>query len=121
MVTGKEKGVDAQLVADITDRACTTQLENRTTIVIIFGDADVMPAIRVVLRYPGWQVEVCMWQNDLQLSSDLKRLPQKEHNVKVHYFDKFLEHNYYVYQHEIQCQRPLFIFLQRRPLQLFCV
>lgn len=89
MVTGKEKGVDAQLVADITEKACTTLLEDRTTIVIISGDADVMPAIRVVLRYPGWKVEVCMWEN--ALSSDLKRLPQKEQNVQVHYLDKFLE------------------------------
>ena len=88
-LTGKEKGVDAQLVADITERACTTLEEHRTTIVIISGDSDVMPAIKMVLKYRGWKVEVYMWKN--AMSSDLKKLPQTEDHVKVYFLDEFLE------------------------------
>ena len=89
VLTGKEKGVDAQLVADITEMACTTPEEQRTTIVIISGDADVVPAIQKVLKYKGWKVEVYMWEN--AMSSDLKKLPQAENRVKVHFLDESLE------------------------------
>ena len=89
-LTGKEKGVDAQLVADITEMACMTPEEQRTTIVIISGDADVMPAIRMVLKHRGWKVEVYMWKN--AMSSDLKKLPQVEDSVKVHFLDESLEY-----------------------------
>ena len=61
--TGKEKRINAQLVADIIEMACMTPEEQRTMIVIISGDADVMPAIRMVLKYREWKVEVYMWKN----------------------------------------------------------
>ena len=89
-ITRKEKGVDAQLVADITELACTTLEEERTTIVIISGDADVMPAIHKVLKYRGWSVEVYMWKD--AMSNQLKKLPKAEPNVKSYYLDEFLEH-----------------------------
>ena len=86
----KEKGVDAQLVADIIEMACTTPEKQRTTIAIISGDADVMPAIQKVLKYKGWKVEVYMWKD--AMSSDLKKLPQAEDCVKVHFLDESLEY-----------------------------
>ena len=88
-ITGKEKGVDAQLVADITEIACTTPEEERTTIIIISGDADAMPAIHKVLKYRGWNVEIYMWED--AMSNELKKLPRKEPKVVVEYLDEFLE------------------------------
>ena len=90
-ITGKEKGVDAQLVADVTEIACTTPEEKRTTIVIISGDADAMPAIKKALddKYRGWSVEVYMWKD--AMSNALKKLPKTEPNAKVYYLDEYLE------------------------------
>ena len=56
-MTGKEKKVDTQLVADVTERACKTIEGERSTFVLITGDADAIPAIEVALRY-DWKVEV---------------------------------------------------------------
>ena len=78
-ITGKEKGVDTQLVVDITKRAVTTSMEKRTTIVILSGDADVKPAID---ECEGWEVEVCMWKD--YMSADLKQL---KNGVKVNFLD----------------------------------
>ena len=50
-ITRKEKQVDAQLVADITERAIITPEFERTTIIVISGDADVLPAVKKVLKY----------------------------------------------------------------------
>ena len=83
-VTGKEKGVDGQMVADITERACDTPPEKRTTIVIISGDADVKPAIDKVLKHAGWKVEVCMWKD--AMSAVLKRMS----DVQVDFLDEFI-------------------------------
>ena len=83
MLTGKEKRIDAQLVADITGRACMTPEEQRTTIVIISGDADVVPAIQMVLKYKVWKVEVYMWES--AMSCDLKKLPQEVPRVTRHF------------------------------------
>ena len=88
-MTGKEKGVDAQLVADITERAIVTSQEERTTIVIISGDADAKPAVDKVLKYKGWNVEVCMWKD--AMSTELKQLPQVKEGVKVYFLDEFLD------------------------------
>ena len=63
--------------------------EERTTIVIISGDADAMPATHKVLKYRGWNVEVCMWED--AMSNELKKLPQTEPTVMVNYLDQFLE------------------------------
>ena len=67
VLTRKEKGIDTQLVADITEMACTTPKEQCTTIVIISGDANVMPAIQKVLKYKGWKVEVYMWESAMSI------------------------------------------------------
>lgn len=84
---GKEKMVDAQLVADVTEKACTTPEEKRTTIILITGDADAIPAINKVLEYRGWKIEVYMWEHSM--SSELKKL-SKESNAKISYLDDVL-------------------------------
>ena len=117
-ITGKEKGVDAQLVADITELACTTPEEERTTIIIISGDADVMPAIHKLLKYRGWSVEVCMWED--AMSNDLKKLPQREPKVVVNYLDKFLEHITFTNmkfnpRHLHSCEKATAVVFQMKP------
>lgn len=87
-ITRKEKQVDAQLVADITERAIITPIGERTTIVVISGDADVLPAVRKVLKYEGWNVEVYMWQH--AMSAELKKFPQSNDRVKSFYLDDHL-------------------------------
>ena len=87
-ITGKEKKVDTQLVADITERACNTPEHERSTIIIIAGDADVMPAIDKVLKNKGWNVEVYMWK--AAMASELKKLNELNAPVKVGYLDDHL-------------------------------
>ena len=82
-ITGKEKGVDTQLVVDITKTAITTRPEERTTIVIMSGDADVKPAID---ECKEWNVEVCMWKD--YMSADLK---QMKDGVKIIFLDKYFD------------------------------
>ena len=88
-ISGKEKKVDTKLVADVTERACTTPRMERTTIIFITGDADAIPAIEKVLKYEGWQVEVYMWAH--ALSSELKKLPERRNNVKIVKLDHVLD------------------------------
>ena len=87
-ITRKEKQVDAQLVADITERAIITPEFERTTIIVISGDADVLPAVKKVLKYKRWNVEVYMWQH--AMSSELKKLPSSNDRVKVLFLDDHL-------------------------------
>ena len=84
--TGKEKKVDTKLVADVTERACTTPKEERSTIVLITGDADAIPAMEKVVKYDGWNLEVYMWKH--ALSSDIKKMNDGD-RVKVFALDDF--------------------------------
>lgn len=86
-MTGKEKKVDTQLVADITERVCKTPVEERSTIILITGDADAMPAINKSLEN-GWKVEVYMWEN--AISNDLKSAAKKK-ELDVFYLDDYLQ------------------------------
>ena len=84
-MTGKEKKVDTQLVADITERACNTPYHERSTIIMIAGDADMMPAIDKILKNKGWKVEIYMWKS--AMAAELKQLSSKAPIVKVCYLD----------------------------------
>ncbi len=87
--TGKEKKVDTRLVAEVTGLAIRTPIEERTTIVLVSGDADMIPAIEEVLKESHWQVEVCMWKH--VMSRDLHRFERDNHDrVKVNHLDDFL-------------------------------
>ena len=85
-IRGKEKKVDTKMVADIVERACNTSINERSTIIIIAGDADVIPAIDKILKNRGWNVEIYMWKQ--AMASDLKHL--RHHAVKVGYLDDHL-------------------------------
>ena len=88
-MTGKEKKVDTQLVADVTEKACKTPEKEKSTFVLITGDADAIPAIDVALKY-DWNVDVVMWKH--AMSADLMKLEKKSENrLKLRYLDDFLE------------------------------
>lgn len=87
-VTGKEKKVDTKLVADVSVKACTTPKEERSTMVIITGDADMIPAIDVALQNE-WNVEVAMWEH--AMSNELKELARKGGRIKLRYLDDSFE------------------------------
>lgn len=83
---GKEKQVDAQLVADVTARAIETPMPERTTICLVSGDADVLPAIRHVLAKEGWKVEVHMWKH--AISKELQEYAsQRRNRIQIKYLD----------------------------------
>lgn len=85
--TGKEKKVDTQIAVDIVTKAFNTPLDKRSTIILITGDADLLPAIEGVLKCEGWRVEVYMWKQ--ALSRDLKALT--DDRVVVEPLDEYLE------------------------------
>ena len=88
--SGKEKQIDTQLVADVTEIACSTPQDRRTTIVLVTGDVNTIPAIEKVMNYPGWRVEVHMWEQ--AISSALKRFASKyPGKIEIYYLDKSLE------------------------------
>lgn len=82
---GKEKQVDTQIVADITERVCLTPIKERSTIVVITGDADMIPGIEKALQY-GWKVEVAMW--DHAMSPDYKKRDKVD--LTLTYLDEYL-------------------------------
>ena len=93
ILSGKEKKVDTQLAVDVTERACTTLENKRSTIVLITGDADLKPAVMKVLEYDGWKVEVYMWKH--AISRELKDLSSVKSSVSdrvtVYFLDEYLE------------------------------
>ncbi|XP_071085653.1 uncharacterized protein [Haliotis cracherodii] len=73
--TGKEKKVDTQIVADVTELVCDTQnREHGSTVVIVSGDNDMSPCIEKAIQR-RWNVEV--WALEKNLGGDLKRLRDK--------------------------------------------
>ncbi len=61
-ITKKEKQVDTKLVAEVTAKAIKTPKHERTTIVLVTGDADMIPAVDQVLKEEGWKIEIYMWK-----------------------------------------------------------
>ena len=59
-ITGREKQIDQQLVADITKTVCDHSI-SKGTIVIVCGDVDVLPAVRKTIE-KGWKCEVWIWK-----------------------------------------------------------
>ncbi len=53
------------LVAEVTERAIKTLKHERTTIVLVTGDADVIPAVDQVLKEEGWKIEIYMWRQSM--------------------------------------------------------
>lgn len=70
-ITGKEKQVDTKLVAEVTRIAIKTPEHERSTIVIVTGDADVIPGLDEVIREDRWKIEIYMWKQSI--AKDLYR------------------------------------------------
>lgn len=88
-ITGKEKQVDTQLAVDITKTALKTPIEKQGSIIIVTGDADVIPALDEVLEEESWNVEVYMWHH--ALSSKIQDYARNYDRVVVQYLDNYLE------------------------------
>ncbi len=90
-LTGKEKKVDTQLVAEVTALAIRTKsIKKKTTIVLVTGDADMIPAIQEVMKEDYWLVEVCMWKH--AMSQDLLRFARdNDGRVVIRYLDDFVD------------------------------
>ena len=83
--TGKEKGIDSQIGVGMLDVFFKQEPE---TIVLISGDADMLPHIEYILRNneKKWKVEVCSWQDST--ASCLKNLPGRFGNAQVTFLDQ---------------------------------
>ena len=91
-MTGKAKLIHTMLVADVTAIAIKTRNEERTTIALVTGDADVIPAIEKVLEEDRWKVEVYMWNH--AISSRLKKYTAADEckgRVEIKPLDECLE------------------------------
>lgn len=90
VITGREKQVDAQLITDVTELAIETPIHKRTTIVLVTGDADVIPALDKVIKKEPWKIEVFTWRqaianNITKFASDHKA------RVEIKYLDHCLQ------------------------------
>ena len=94
-VTGKEKEIDTQLVADVTEVACKTPAHLRGTIIIISGDRDMCPAVEKILGENGqgssicWKVEIYVWSKAQTLIQRLQGFGKK--HAQCHYLDDHME------------------------------
>ena len=75
IITKREKQVDHQMVADITELVSDSGV-TKGTIIVVSGDADVVPAIRAGLK-KKWSFEIWMWSSGI--SSSIYKL--KEDNL----------------------------------------
>ena len=88
-ITGKEKQVDTKLVAEVTRTAITTPLHERTTIVLVSGDADVIPALDEVIKEDRWKIEVYMWRR--AIARDIKKYAAAHKDrVEIKHLDEYL-------------------------------
>lgn len=88
-ITGKEKKVDTKLVADVTRTAITTPVHERTTIVLVTGDADIIPALEEIIKEDEWKIEVYMWRQgiakDIKVFADVHKS-----RVEIRHLDEYL-------------------------------
>ena len=89
-LTGKEKQVDTMLVADITEIAIETPMYERTTLILISGDADVIPGLEKALKQERWTVEVYMWKQ--AIAGSLRRFAaDHKDRVKIKELDNYID------------------------------
>ena len=88
-ITGKEKQVDAQLVVTITKTAIKTPAKRRGTIVVVTGDADIIPALEEVIEAGQWKLEIYMWKH--AIAKNLKDFEKAHKNrVRIIHLDDYL-------------------------------
>ena len=77
---GKEKQVSTTFIVDVVALAEKTPPEQRSSIILVTGDASVIPAIEKIVEIEGWNVEVYMWSH--ATSKQLHKL-QLKHGTRV--------------------------------------
>ena len=87
-ITRREKEVDGQLITDVTTIACKTPEEERSTIILITGDADIRPAVEQIIQEGVWSVEIYMWRQGF--SSRLRDLEKESIKVRCSDLDEHL-------------------------------
>lgn len=90
VITGKEKQVDTTFVADVTEIAIETPVHERTTIVLVTGDADVIPALDKIIKKERWKIEVYMWQQAIAKNISKFASDHKD-RVEIKHLDSCLE------------------------------
>ena len=88
IITRREKEVDGQLITDVTAIACKTPEEERSTIILITGDADIRPAVERIIQEGVWSVEIYMWRQGF--SRRLKDLEKESEKVRCSDLDEHL-------------------------------
>jgi uncharacterized LabA/DUF88 family protein len=87
--TAKRGQLSTKIVVDVVSLAEKTPPEERSSIILVTGDASVIPAIDTVVEIEGWNVEVYMWSH--ATSKLLPKLQQKHKNrVSVSSLDPYL-------------------------------
>ena len=87
---GNEKQIDAKLVADATATAIVTPPHQRTTMAFVTGDANVVPALKKIVRQEGWTVEIYMWSQSIS-NSLLEFAAEESDRVKIISLDDYLD------------------------------
>ena len=81
----------------MTETAVSTPKRDRTTIVLVSGDGDMIPAIDAILRKELWKIEKNLWS-----TSRSNRFDKYEHEdrIKIRSLDDFAK-RFYLLRHEI--------------------
>ncbi|EON99059.1 hypothetical protein UCRPA7_5386 [Phaeoacremonium minimum UCRPA7] len=87
--TGREKEVDAEIVADSVDEASEAYRDQMpSTFIMVSGDRDLLSAIRKIRDKYGFSVHVWSWKNCL---ASIYMQPQGRELVQVKLLDDYLE------------------------------
>ena len=87
--TSKRGQLSTKIVVDVVTLAEKTPPKERSSIVLVTGDAGIIPAIEKVVEIEGWNVEVYMWSH--ATSKQLQKLQLKHKNrVSVSSLDSYL-------------------------------
>ena len=86
---GKEKQIITKFVVDVVSLAEKVPPEKRSSIILVSGDASIIPAIEKVVEADGWNVEIYMWSH--ATSKQIQQLQSKHRDrVTVSSLDPYL-------------------------------
>ena len=90
-ISGKEK-VHTKLVTDVVEVAFKTPDNEKSTIILVTGDADIIPAIEVIFdndKY--WKIEVYMWNQAISRKFNPTR-DKYAGRLKIEKLDDYIDH-----------------------------
>ncbi|ORY18982.1 hypothetical protein BCR34DRAFT_553045 [Clohesyomyces aquaticus] len=87
--SGKEKKVDAKMVADITEQATIDQVLNvPSEFIIVTGDADIYPAVEKVIE-KGFRAHVWSWRTSSSKEYQNQWDESGRQTLSVHFLDNY--------------------------------